>query len=264
MAAALPLAHLLAEVEQLAAAAGERIMTLYESGCAVERKADASPVTAADRESEALILKRLGELTPEIPILSEEASAAGNAPKTGRRFWLVDPLDGTREFCARIGEFTVNIALIEEGAPVLGVVHLPVPGETYAAHGAGTATRRTKAGVAPIAARAPAGDGLVMLTSRFHSDEASLAAFLERYLARTGERIKDRTRAGSALKFCLLAAGEADIYPRMGPTMEWDTAAGHALVLAAGGSFETLEGAAFVYGKPGLRNSGFIVRGRRS
>ena len=256
-------ALLLADVVRLAEAAGERIMALYRAGCTVERKADASPVTAADREAEALILARLAALTPNIPIVSEEDCAAGKTPEHGQQFWLVDPLDGTKEFTEGIGEFTVNIALVENGTPVLGVVHLPVPGETYAGTVPGTATKRTKSGqVRPIAARAPEGDGLVMLTSRFHVDEARLAAFLERYLARTGERIKARTTAGSALKFGLIAAGEADFYPRLGPTMEWDTAAGHAVVLAAGGRVETLEGGPLRYGKPDIRNSDFIVRGR--
>jgi len=256
-------ALLLAEVVRLAATAGERIMALYRAGCTVERKADASPVTAADREAEAIILARLAVLTPDIPILSEEDCAAGKTPAHGPRFWLVDPLDGTKEFTAGIGEFTVNIALVEHGAPVLGVVHLPVPGETYAATVPGTATQRAKSGrTRPIAARIPAPDGHVMLTSRFHVDEARLAAFLEGYLARTGERIKGRATAGSALKFCLIAAGEADFYPRLGPTMEWDTAAGHAVVLAAGGRVETLEGGPLRYGKPDIRNSDFIVRGR--
>ena len=253
---------LLAEVVRLAEVVGKRIMTLYAQGFVVERKADMSPVTAADREAEALILAALPRLAAGIPILSEEASAAGKAPAPGRRFWLVDPLDGTREFTERIGEFTVNIALIEDGIPVLGVVHLPVEGETYASCGPGTASKRTASGTQMIAARAPAKDGLVMLTSRFHIDERKLESFLERYLAKTGERIKSRTRAGSALKFCLVAAGEADFYPRLGPTMEWDTAAGHALLLAAGGRIETLDGDALRYGKPGLRNPDFIVRGR--
>ena len=256
-------ALLLAEVVSLAEAAGERIIALYRSGCAVERKADASPVTAADREAEQIILARLAVLTPDVPILSEEDCSAGKTPEHGALFWLVDPLDGTKEFAAGIGEFTVNIALVENGMPALGVVHLPVAGETYAGTVPGTASIRTKSVKArPIAARVAAPDGLVMLTSRFHVDEAKLAAFLERYLARTGERIKGRATAGSALKFCLIAAGEADFYPRLGPTMEWDTAAGHAVVLAAGGRVETLEGGPLRYGKPGIRNPDFIVRGR--
>jgi len=256
-------AALVDEIVRLAEAAGERIMAIYGGDFAVERKADASPVTAADREAEALILKRLAELTPEIPIVSEEAAAAGKTAAPGERFWLVDPLDGTREFTHRIGEFTVNIALIESAAPTLGVVHLPVAGESYSGTGPGTARKRMKSGrVQPIAARAPRPDGLVMLTSRFHLDERALAAFLEGYLSRGREAIKARTAAGSALKFCLIAAGEADLYPRLGPTMEWDTAAGHALVLAAGGRVETLEGAQLRYGKPGFRNPDFIVRGR--
>jgi 3'(2'), 5'-bisphosphate nucleotidase len=246
----------------LAEEAGERILTLYRDGCAVERKADSSPVTAADHEAEALILAGLAALTPDIPIVSEEAAAMRKTPAVGERFWLVDPLDGTKEFVNRIGEFTVNIALVEAGMPTLGVVHLPVAGETYAGSAPGTATRARAGARTPIAARAPAADGLVMLASRFHADDAKLDAFLERYLAVHGERIKERRTAGSALKLCLIAAGEADVYPRLGPTMEWDTAAGHAIILAAGGRLDGLEGEPFRYGKPGFLNPGFVARGR--
>jgi 3'(2'), 5'-bisphosphate nucleotidase len=256
-------AKLLESVTRLAETAGARILEIYGAGFAVEAKADASPVTAADREAEALILPVLRRLTPDIPIVSEEAVSTDGAPAIGARFWLVDPLDGTKEFVNRIGEFTVNIALIENGTPILGVVHVPVTGESYAGGGPGSATRQRKgAAPQPIAARTPPADGLVVLTSRFHADSAKLDAFLERHLGARGQRVKERRAAGSSLKFCLIAAGEADFYPRLGPTMEWDTAAGHAVVLAAGGAVETLDGASLRYGKPSLRNGEFVVRGR--
>ena len=254
---------LLEDVIRLAEAAGARINEIYRTAFAIERKSDASPVTAADREAEAIIAEGLAALSPGVPIVAEEAAADGRCPALADRFWLVDPLDGTKEFINRIGDFTVNIALIEEGMPVLGVVHVPVSGESFAAAGPGTATRRKKGGDAtPIGARAPAGDGLVILTSRFHADHAKLDAFLEEWLAMQGRKVKERKVAGSALKFCLIAAGEADLYPRLGPTMEWDTAAGNALVLAAGGSVDTLDGIPLRYGKPDFLNPGFVARGR--
>ncbi|HLI11133.1 MAG TPA: 3'(2'),5'-bisphosphate nucleotidase CysQ [Alphaproteobacteria bacterium] len=256
-------AGFLDDVIRLAERAGERILALYEAGCPVEEKPDHTPVTAADREAEAIILPGLARLTPEIPVVSEEAMAAGARPAVGERFWLVDPLDGTKEFIRRVGEFTVNIALVESGRPVLGVVHAPVTGETYAAAGPGTAQhRRRGAKPRPIAARTPAPDGLVVLVSRFHANAAKLDDYIAQKLTARGRRVKERRTAGSALKFCLIAAGEADLYPRFGPTMEWDTAAGHALLLAAGGRVETLAGEPLRYGKPDFLNPDFVAGGR--
>ena len=254
---------LLHEVMRLAETAGERILCIYETGCPVEEKADHSPVTIADREAEAIILPALARLLPGVPIVSEERMAAGDRPVVGARFWLVDPLDGTKEFINRIGEFTVNIGLIEAGRPVLGVVHIPVAGETYASAGPGPAVRRSRSGAErPVAARTPGADGLVVLVSRFHRNERRLEAFLNERTAASGETVKARKVAGSAIKLCLIAAGEADLYPRLGPTMEWDTAAGHAILLAAGGAVETLDGAPLGYGKPGFVNPDFVARGR--
>ena len=254
---------LLHDVMRLAEAAGERILRIYKTGCPVEEKADHSPVTIADREAEALILPSLARLLPGVPIVSEERMAAGDRPMVGARFWLVDPLDGTKEFINRIEEFTVNIGLVEAGRPVLGVVHVPVAGETFASAGQGTAVRRTRSGAErPIAARAPGAEGLVVLVSRFHEDKPRLEAFLKERIAARGETVKARKTAGSAIKLCLIAAGEADLYPRLGPTMEWDTAAGHAILLAAGGAVETLDGAPLGYGKPGFLNPDFVARGR--
>jgi 3'(2'), 5'-bisphosphate nucleotidase len=185
--------------------------------------------------------------------LDERAAAKETAiPPCCDRFWAIDPLDGTREFIARSGEFAVLIALVEEGRPVLGVVHGPVVGLTYAACGPGTATRRRGDGAPElIHARAPE-DGLVVIHSRSHGE------FLEGYPVRA------RKSCGSALKFGVIAAGEADLYPRFGTTMEWDTAAGQAILEAAGGSVETLAGTPLTYGKPGFKNDGFLAWGRKS
>jgi 3'(2'), 5'-bisphosphate nucleotidase len=179
-------------------------------------------------------------------------------PPAASRFWAVDPLDGTREFIARNGEFAVNIGLVEEGRPVLGIVHGPAARVTYAAIGPGSATRQLGGGrPEPISARLPPADGLVVVHSRSHENSRRLAEFLE------GRPVKARRQCGSALKFGLIAAGEGDLYPRFGPTMEWDTAAGQAILEAAGGRVETFAGATLAYGKPGLKNDGFIAWGRR-
>jgi 3'(2'), 5'-bisphosphate nucleotidase len=197
-------------------------------------------------------------MTPEIPVVAEEEIGAGRtADVSGGRFWLVDPLDGTKEFVARNGEFTVNIALVEGGAPVLGVVHAPARGLTYTAHGPGTALRETAGSApAPIAARAAPREGFVVVSSRSHNDRAKLEAMVG------GRPVREWKILGSSLKFCLVAEGAADLYPRYGQTSEWDTAAGHAVLAAAGGSVTTADGAPFVYGKPGFLNPSFIARGR--
>jgi 3'(2'), 5'-bisphosphate nucleotidase len=249
------LARLLPGVVALAERAGALILEHYGNEVAVRAKADASPVTIADEAAEALILEGLAELTPEIPVVAEETVAAGHVPALeSERFWLVDPLDGTKEFLSRNGEFTVNIALIEGREPVLGVVLAPALGKLWwGARGAG-AMLRDAAGARPIAARPRPAQGLVAVASRSHIDPAT-EAFLDR--AGAAERIS----AGSSLKFCLVAEGRADVYPRFGPTMEWDTAAGHAVLGAAGGTVTTKDGAPFRYRKPGFRNPEFIARG---
>jgi 3'(2'), 5'-bisphosphate nucleotidase len=229
-----------------ALAAGAAIMEIYAEGFTVRRKADASPVTLADDRAERVILQAL-------------AAANGLPHAAPVRFWLVDPLDGTKEFISRNGEFTVNIALVEGGRAVLGVVHAPALGVTYAALNPGSATRR-RGGEAPqpIAARPIPARGPVVIHSRSHADERRLAE----YVAALPEA--ERRRAGSAIKFCLIAAGEADLYPRFGPTMEWDTAAGQAVLEAAGGAVTTLDGAPLRYGKSGFLNPEFIACGRSS
>lgn len=251
-------APLLDRIAAIAEDAGRTILGHYRSGVAVERKADSSPVTIADREAEALIVAALRAIDPEIPAVAEEASAAGIAPRAGgKRFWLVDPLDGTREFIGETDEFTVNIALIEDGAPVLGAVHAPALGETYGGLVPGAAWRsRRGAARQAIAARPVPAEGPVVLSSRMHGDRARLADFLATM------RVAAHRTVGSSLKFCLLAAGEGDLYPRYGATSEWDTAAGHAVLLAAGGSVKTVDGAPLVYGKAGFANPEFIARGR--
>jgi len=239
----------------MARAAGDQILEVYGEAFEVRRKQDASPVTEADERAEALILAGLDDLSPRMPIVSEEAYAAGVAPEIGPAFWLVDPLDGTKEFISRNGEFTVNIALIEDGLPVLGVVYAPAVDRLYyGRRGEGAyliehnQTRR-------IHCRRPPEAGVTVVSSRSHGDPAAL----EHYLS--GRAVVASRQAGSSLKFCLLAAGEADLYPRFGRTMEWDTAAGHAVLSAAGGRVTTLDGAALRYGKPGFENPHFIAMG---
>ncbi len=248
---------LLVAAQAAALRAGAAIMAVYASDFAVRRKEDASPVTLADEHAEAIIVAALAEAAPAIPVVAEEHAAAHGLPAAAPPlFWLVDPLDGTKEFVARNGEFTVNIGLVEAGVPILGIVHLPAQDLTYAAAGPGGATRRRANGPAePIAARRVPAVGPVVVHSRSHENNEQLAAFLA---GRPGATTRV---AGSALKFGLLACGEADLYPRFGPTMEWDTAAGHAVLAAAGGTVTTLDGAPFRYGKAGFLNSGFLARG---
>lgn len=241
--------RVLLQIEPLAIAAGAAIMAIYTDVIHVEEKADASPVTQADAEAEAVILAGLRRCYPDIPVVAEEACAAGHTPEDlGKRFFLVDPLDGTKEFINRRDEFTVNIALIEDGIPVAGVVYAPALGMIYA--GAGTlATRRHidarhahEGGLAePIAVRRqPA--SRVAVASRSHADSAT-AAWLDK------NHVYDTISVGSSLKFCLVAEGRADVYPRLGRTMEWDTAAGDAVLRAAGGSVRAIGGAPLFYGK---------------
>ena len=247
-------ARLAAAARRLALEAGRTIMTFYREGTAVETKADSTPVTEADRAADGLIVAGLQAATPDIPVISEESTSTG-PPPAGGRFWLVDPLDGTREFIARTGEFTVNIALIEDGRPALGVLHAPVQGETYVADGLGQAVRIVGDGPPQaIRARPVPAEGPAVVASRLHRD-----AETDRYIANLRpDRIES---AGSALKFGLLARGEADIYPRFGRTMEWDTAAGHAILSAAGGHVRDLNGRELNYGKAGFVNPPFVACG---
>ena len=257
MTHAMSLADRLAALLEVVEAAGRETLRFYDAPATLT-KADGSPVTAADEAAERLILPALRSLTPAIPAISEEEAAAGLSPSVvGQEFWLVDPLDGTREFIRRNGEFTVNIALIRDGRPALGLVHVPVTGVTYLAAGPGTATRRSANASRPIAVRIPPPAGLTVIGSRSHGNDPAVDTFL----ADLGRPVAERRTAGSSLKLCLVAEGEADLYPRFGTTMEWDIAAGHAVLLAAGGRVDTLDGAPLGYGKPEYRNPNFAAYG---
>lgn len=228
--------------------AGEAVTQIYAaSDCGAALKADGSSVTQADTAAEAIILEILHQHFPEIPVIAEEEVAAGRVPDCQQRFFLVDPLDGTREFLSRNGEFTVNIALIEAGRPVLGVVSAPAHHVIYAGgEGMGAQRGHIHGSEAldwqPIGVRQPGPAGLDVIASRSH-----LSAETEAFIARF--TIKSMGPAGSSLKFCRVAEGSADLYPRLSRTMEWDTAAGDALLRAAGGRVCTLDGAALLYGK---------------
>jgi 3'(2'), 5'-bisphosphate nucleotidase len=242
-------------------AAGDEIERIYGAGCATEWKPDGSPVTEADRAAEAIILRHLRGAYPDLPVLAEEEACAGQVPELGERWFLVDPLDGTRGFVERNGEFTVNVALIECGEPVAGVVYAPDRHLLYAGErGAGAFRSRDGEEPEAIGTRAPPVAGLVAIASRSQSDA-------------TRERIARLPVAAfvpssSSLKFCLLAEGSADLYPRYSRTMEWDTGAGQAILEAAGGRVLALEGdreaGRLRYGKAeaGFANPHFIAWGR--
>ncbi len=222
-------ASLLDAVAAIARDAGDRILEIYRTEFSVAHKADDSPVTQADLAAHRTIAAGLARLTPEIPLLSEEGADLPYATRSGwTRYWLVDPLDGTKEFIKRNGEFTVNIALIDNHVSVLGVVHAPVTGTTYAG-ARGLGAFRERAGVRePMRTRASASMPMFVV-SRSHRTP-DLAALLAKLPAHNA------VSTGSSLKFCLIAAGEADLYPRTNPTSEWDTAAGQCVVEAAGGA----------------------------
>ena len=251
---------LLRTIVDAALAAGAEIEAVYGAGCAAEVKSDGSPVTEADRRAEAIILGRLAAAFPDVPVLAEEEASAGRIPELGRRFFLVDPLDGTRGFVERNGEFTVNIALIEDGAPVAGVVYAPDTRAVY--YGARReGAFRVLDGGSPeaIRARARPSAGLTAIASRSQSAETK---------ARLAHLpIAEFVPSSSSLKFCLIAEGTADLYPRFGRTMEWDTGAGQAVLEAAGGRVMALDVEKEVgplrYGKveQGFANPHFIAWG---
>jgi 3'(2'), 5'-bisphosphate nucleotidase len=259
--------HFLAESLLSVALAAARVqMAHLAAGVAATTKADGSPVTAADHDSEAIILAGLARVAPGVPVVSEEAAAAGQAPSIGTSFFLVDPLDGTKPFLRREPYFTINIALIEDRTPVLGLVYAPALADLYVTTGPGQAaaarlppssdaTSLAACGLVPLRTRVPDPNGLSALVSQRHLDRAT-ESFLSRY------RVIERRAVSSSLKFGLLARGEADLYPRAGPTSEWDTAAGHAVLAAAGGTVTTFDGQPLRYGKPGFRNAGFVAWGR--
>ena len=244
---------LLEDVMAITREAGALVMEIYRSDFEVRGKQDASPVTEADEKAEHLILERLSTLQSRFPVVSEEAAAAGFVPEMGQCFWLVDPLDGTKEFIQRNGEFTVNIALIDNGIPVLGVVFAPALDRMYAgAIGLG-AWLEVQGKRQAIECRSIPEDGLDVVASRSHGDADALDQFLK------GRLVRSRKSAGSSLKICLVAEGEADLYPRLGRTMEWDIAAGHAVLVAAGGQIHALNGDVLSYGKRDLSNPHFYA-----
>jgi 3'(2'), 5'-bisphosphate nucleotidase len=255
------LADLLDSVASVVLAAGRIVMEVYGSDFAISAKDDASPVTEADERAEALITPALQALLPGVAVVGEEAASAGLAQAAetlASRFWLVDPLDGTREFIGRNCEFTVNVALVEDGRPVLGVVLAPALGRLYlGARGLGAFMQlgEDHQSRRPIACRQPPAEGLTVLASRSHADRSALDAFLAPY------RVAQFVSAGSSLKLCRLAEGQADLYPRLGRTMEWDIAAGQAVLEAAGGQVKDLQGLPLRHGKPGFENPDFVASG---
>lgn len=246
---------LLDEVKSIARRAGEVVMEVYAGEWDLRAKADLSPVTRADELAEAVIASALTAMTPHIPLVAEESFSRGKTPAIAERFWLVDPLDGTREFIQRNGEFTVNIALIEHGRPVLGVVHAPAIDRLFSAATGIQATVEDAQGRRPIACRAAPAEGITVLASRSHGDSTAMQDYLRAY------NVVQTKYLGSSLKLCLLAQGEADLYPRFGCTMEWDTAAGHAVLAAAGGRVADMNGDELRYGKPGFKNPDFVASG---
>ena len=247
---------------QIALRAGAVVMEVYRQGATVRTKADSSPVCDADERAEALIHAELARFVPGVPILAEEAASRGDVPDLDGHFILVDPVDGTKEFLSRNGEFTVNIALVEAGVPRAGAVYAPalnrlwIAGDDAFACTIEPGTDLRDAHLEPIRARLAPDAGLVVMASRSHAD-----ARTEDFLARLP--VAERRNAGSSLKFCALAEGHADLYPRFGPTMEWDTAAGDAVLRAAGGIVLGEDGSPFRYGKAdlGFRNGPFVAWG---
>lgn len=243
---------------QIACDAGDIVMTRPR---AATRKPDGSPVTAADKDAEHLIRSRLSDLMPEMLVIAEESFDGTGPRQVPRSFALVDPLDGTRDFIAGGDEFTVNIALIEDGTPIVGTVYVPARKRLYLAGARAfridiePGSKISGSALSPLATRPYPVEGLHALMSRSHLD-ADTQALVDRLGVRTRQQI------GSSLKFCLLAEGQADVYPRLVPTMEWDTAAGHAVLAAAGGRVLTVDGAPLRYGKSGFRNSNFVAWGR--
>lgn len=244
---------ILSDLIKIAEKASEKVLEIYRTDFTVEFKEDESPLTTADIASHNIIEEGLRELTPDIPILSEESA---NAPWSERqswtRFWLVDPIDGTKEFTHRRDEFTVNIALIENGSPVIGVVFAPALGEAFWGVRGGGAWKRDKDGKEqPISVSGPLPKKRVV-ASKSHLNEET-----RDFIEKLGPH--KLIKAGSSLKFCRIAEGIADIYPRLGPTCEWDTGAAHAVLVAAGGTVKTLDGKPLGYGKRDLLNPYFIA-----
>lgn len=245
----------LPDVINIAEQAGHAIMAIYQQDNAafnITDKADTSPLTAADLAAHQLIVNELSKLTPQLPILSEEAAdISWDIRQTWQRYWLVDPLDGTKEFIKRNGEFTVNIALIDQGEPVLGVIYAPVLNKTYYASKGQGAFVKTNTGVTPAKVSIP-GEVIRVVGSRSHPSP-DLAGYLAQFAKH------EMVPVGSSLKFCLVAEGAADVYPRFGPTMQWDTGAGHIIALEAGASVSFTGISSKVYQRENLLNPNFMV-----
>lgn len=251
-------AALLALAADLVVKAGAEICAIRARGFQVHRKPDHSVVTEADHSAEAIIVAGLRDALPECSIVAEEAVASGKVTAATAEFWLVDPLDGTREFAGGGNDFAVNIGLVRDGRAVLGVVGVPATGAVFGGI-VGIAAWLQRDGIrSAISVRSPPPEGLTVVASRHHGDQARLDAFLR------GRTVAEVVNFGSSLKFCRIADGQADLYPRFGGTMEWDTCSPQAVLEAAGGSVETLDGQRLTYGKPGWKNPNFICWGRRS
>ena len=250
---------LLGDVLAIALRAGKEVMRVYSTDFDVTHKEDKSPVTEADKAAEAIITPALQELLPGVPVVAEEAVSDGETPDVGDEpFWLVDPVDGTKQFISKNGEFTVNIALIENRRPVLGVVHCPALHKTYWGGPKGGWVKDGNS--VPKELKAPAfkdGDPITAVASRSHRTPET-DAYLDKF------NVAELISAGSSLKFCLVAEGAAHLYPRFGPTMEWDVGAGHAVLQSAGGIVTNEDGSEFLYNKPEFRNGYFIARGPKS
>jgi len=245
-------ARLLDDLAEAAREAGQAILEIVRRGFETESKRDSSPVTEADRAAELIILAALARTAPGVPVIAEEEVAAGRIPLHGDTYFLVDPLDGTREFVRGGDDYTVNIGLIEHGKPMLGVVFAPA---TRRLHGGcvGTGAWLDEGhGRTPIRTRGR-GDRMTAVASKSHLNQATIDYLQE------AVGLCDYVAVGSSLKFCILAEGKADIYPRASPTSEWDTAAGHAVLLAAGGLVDGPDGAALAYGKHAFLNRAFVA-----
>jgi len=239
----------------LAKKAGDTILEIFQTKFKIREKIDRSPVTEADERAENIILTGLAEFAPDIPALGEESYSAGIRPDiSGGTFWLIDALDGTKAFVDKCDEFTVNIALIERGIPIFGVVHAPAISRTFWGSKFGAFCKDLSSPVRSITTRNPPREGLTVVTSHAHRNGED--EFLAKY------KVKNTLNIGSSLKICLIAAGEADIYPRLGPTSEWDIAAGHAILIAAGGSITQIDGSPFLYGKKNILNPFFVAKGK--
>jgi len=246
--------ELLEAICALSRKGGEAIMPFYKQEFAIETKADTSPVTEADLAAHHAIVPALEKLTPDIPVISEESESHINPPKTDL-FWLVDPLDGTKSFIRHSGQFTVNIGLIDNNRPVMGAIFIPAQDVLYGGLiGHGAFVEHAPETRHPIQCRTANQQAMTVVVSHSHLNQET-----QEYVDRL--QVKKSHPSASSLKFCIVAEGKADVYPRFGPTMEWDTAAGHAILEAAGGSVTTPEGKPFLYNKPEFRNGYFIASG---